>query len=133
LGIQKRDLHALRWSGWARQDIDGEGILLSLPLVEPDGRAELVGAGGQCGRQIEAQEDSFLLACPNGNLLAAGGGLGKAQRPLALTGSGFSGIVDDNELLFNCFAWTESVVLAGEACRLAADIGEQWLVIADQR
>jgi hypothetical protein len=50
--------------------MDGTGTLLSLAVVEPDGRVELIDAGGKSGRQIETQADSFLVSRTNDGFLS---------------------------------------------------------------
>src|SRR5439155_14747083 len=103
------------------QNVEEERVLLRLSSAEMDRRAQFVRSGGQCGRQSAAQRDTFLIACRNGDRLAAGDGPRQAQRPLTLTGDGLTRVVDEDQLLLDCLAGMEVVVLAREAARLAAE------------
>src|SRR5262249_50206963 len=81
----------------------------------------------------EAQQDAFLIACGNGDRLAAGDGSWQAQRPLTLAGDGLPRVVDEDQLLLDHLAGLEVVVLAREAARLAAEVGQQRAIVADER
>ena len=54
------------------------------------------------------------------------------ERPLAVASHRFAGIVDDDDLLLDGLAGSEVVILAGEVFGLAADVGQQRPVVAQQ-
>ena len=87
------------------QDVDREGILLGLAGAERDGRAQVVLAGRQRGRQREAHGNAFLLARRHGDASccpanAPGRPSDHSQSHVTVV----AGIVDDDDLLLDRFA-----------------------------
>ena len=113
--------------------MNDKGILLGLAVAEPHRDVQLVRPGASAAGRSKR---SGMRSCSPGrhaDLLAARHSLGQAERPFALGGNGLAGVVDDDDLFLDRFARQEVVVLAGEAGRLAADVGQQRPVVADQR
>ena len=75
----------------------------------------------------------FLFARPHRDFLVARRRPSQIQRPCTFAFHGFTGIVDDDELLVDRFARQEIVVLAGEGPGLAAEVCQERLVVAKQR
>ena len=72
---------------------------MDLAVVELEVRAEFILAWGQGGRQFETQWNAFLLPRRHGDFHSTGHGLGQAKRPIAIACHGFTGIVDNDEII----------------------------------
>src|SRR5262245_18941105 len=99
--------------------------MLGLAAAEPHGGLQLVAAGSQSNRQLQAQWHAFLLPRRDEDLVAAVDGSRQGQHPFTGAGYTLARVVENDELLLDRLAGKEVVVLAGEAPRLAADVGQQ--------
>ena len=113
--------------------MDGEGILLRLAAAELHRRRSArtrrapasAGSSNRSGMRSCSPVATLTFLLP---VTARG----RPNDHSHSAGHRLAGVVDDDDLLLDRLARQEVVVLAGEARRLAADVGQQRPVVADQ-
>ena len=125
--VARRPRAGRRWS---------KRIVLGLARAEPDGRAQVVRARERArpaGRSVRGMRSCSPVGTETRSPRSRSS-RSRAGRATTTQSQrhGLAGVVDDDELLLDRLARPEVVVLAREVAWLAADVGQQRPVVAEQ-